>query len=703
MKLSKVITRMTSLLMAFSLAITATMLPHLQHSVSADIDESKIVAEYPAVATEVSRTTPDESMANPIVDVKEPAVEKTVPAEPVSDARLTIEQEDAMVRTPADFGVVTSGKQNLPNVTKDSGSGVVRPSVGKQNLPSLGGNTVNPATELKEVIYPKLIGGAEGVKEMPTKVETTDDSTVVVSGKKDLPPLDPNERDSQNEVVADDETGEGSDDPSGDEPAFTPTPTPTAEPTAEPTATATPTPSPEPTATPLPTATPTPTPTIAYTYKEMKQDYRVYNTKKVNVRSLPSTDGQILGTLSENTVVRVTGQCNETKWYRIEFKTNGNKVTAYVHYDYLTDKPEPTPTPTPTNTPTPTPTVAYTFKDMNADYVVFNTTDTVNVRLRPSIDGAAIGKLALGTAVHVTGQCNETKWYRIDYKTEKGTETAYVSNDYLTEKTDEPANPSGNEPSGNDNPQPTATPTPTPIPYTVEAKDLDMYMTADDVRIRSTPEIIDSNILGKGKKGSKYHVTGKTTYKNETWYQVSYEDGKAYIYANYLSENEPKVSGEDLIFKLFTVSVQHKDLPYTHGASWAGTDCCGYVYILYKEVLGIDLGRTTASQMSRGKKISWDEARPGDIVCTLRDPYAGGDHSGLYIGKVKDPCTGQMRYYYLSQAGNHIHLNYMEGHWNGAYYQDRYAPYRVTNLTSSKSAQQIFDYLLEHGVTHYHY
>ncbi len=182
MKLSKVITRMTSLLMAFSLAITATMLPHLQHSVSADIDESKIVAEYPAVATEVSRTTPDESMANPIVDVKEPAVEKTVPAEPVSDARLTIEQEDAMVRTPADFGVVTSGKQNLPNVTKDSGSGVVRPSVGKQNLPSLGGNTVNPATELKEVIYPKLIGGAEGVKEMPSKEEIQDDTTAVVSG-----------------------------------------------------------------------------------------------------------------------------------------------------------------------------------------------------------------------------------------------------------------------------------------------------------------------------------------------------------------------------------------------------------------------------------------------------------------------------------------------------------------------------------------
>ena len=83
MKLSKVITRMTSLLMAFSLAITATMLPHLQHSVSADIDESKIVAEYPAVDADIARTIPEESKADPIADVKEPVVEKTVPAETI--------------------------------------------------------------------------------------------------------------------------------------------------------------------------------------------------------------------------------------------------------------------------------------------------------------------------------------------------------------------------------------------------------------------------------------------------------------------------------------------------------------------------------------------------------------------------------------------------------------------------------------------
>ena len=233
--------------------------------------------------------------------------------------------------------------------------------------------------------------------------------------------------------------------------------------------------------------------------------------------------------------------------------------------------------------------------------------------------------------------------------------------------------------------------------------DADMYLTTGNVNVRSAPELVDGNVIAKEEKsGKKFHVTGVVTNDKMKWYQINYGDSMAFISAQFLSDKAPS-GAEDLIFKLFTVSVQHKDLPYTHGASWAGTDCCGYVYILYKEVLGIDLGRTTASQMSRGKKISWDEARPGDIVCTLKDPYAGGDHSGIYIGKVKDPCTGQERYYYLSQAGNHIHLNYMGGHWNGAYYRDRYAPYRVTNLQSSKSAQEIFDYLLESGVTHYHY
>ena len=63
---------------------------------------------------------------------------------------------------------------------------------------------------------------------------------------------------------------------------------------------------------------------LTYTYTDM--DATMYAQKTVNVRSMPSTEGEKLGSLSTNDEVKVTGQCNETSWYRIEY--NGN--TAYV-------------------------------------------------------------------------------------------------------------------------------------------------------------------------------------------------------------------------------------------------------------------------------------------------------------------------------------------------------------------------------------
>ena len=59
----------------------------------------------------------------------------------------------------------------------------------------------------------------------------------------------------------------------------------------------------------------------------------MYAQKAVNVRDLPDTDGNKVGGLSTNDEVTVTGQCNETGWYRID--CNGG--TAYVSNSYLDD------------------------------------------------------------------------------------------------------------------------------------------------------------------------------------------------------------------------------------------------------------------------------------------------------------------------------------------------------------------------------
>lgn len=90
------------------------------------------------------------------------------------------------------------------------------------------------------------------------------------------------------------------------------------------------------------------------------------------------------------------------------------------------------------DTPEPAPVEkqepSYTYKDLNK---TMYTQTEINVRNTPSTDGALLGRLAAGEEVKVTGQCNETAWYRIDYNGSAG----YITNLYLgTEKpVEEPA------------------------------------------------------------------------------------------------------------------------------------------------------------------------------------------------------------------------------------------------------------------------
>ena len=69
-----------------------------------------------------------------------------------------------------------------------------------------------------------------------------------------------------------------------------------------------------------------------YTYTDLNKT--MYAKSSVNVRDLPSTDGSKLGGLSKAQEVHVTGQCNETNWYRIEY----NGSVGYVSSNYLVDE-----------------------------------------------------------------------------------------------------------------------------------------------------------------------------------------------------------------------------------------------------------------------------------------------------------------------------------------------------------------------------
>ncbi len=66
-----------------------------------------------------------------------------------------------------------------------------------------------------------------------------------------------------------------------------------------------------------------------YTYTDLSQT--LYAQSTVNVRDLPEQTGAKVGSLTTNQEVTVTGQCNETGWYRISY--NGGE--GFVSNSYL--------------------------------------------------------------------------------------------------------------------------------------------------------------------------------------------------------------------------------------------------------------------------------------------------------------------------------------------------------------------------------
>jgi cell wall-associated NlpC family hydrolase len=74
-------------------------------------------------------------------------------------------------------------------------------------------------------------------------------------------------------------------------------------------------------------------------------------------------------------------------------------------------------------------------------------------------------------------------------------------------------------------------------------------------------------------------------------------------------------------------------VPYVWGGtSPNGFDCSGFVQYVYKH-MGVNLPRLSADQARAGKRISFADLRPGDLVAIDNSSRNNGaDHIGIYIG-----------------------------------------------------------------------
>jgi len=80
--------------------------------------------------------------------------------------------------------------------------------------------------------------------------------------------------------------------------------------------------------------------------------------------------------------------------------------------------------------------------------------------------------------------------------------------------------------------------------------------------------------------------------------------------------------------------------PYVWGATGSDTfDCSGFTQYVYEHAAGIDISRTTYSQIDVGRAVSEDQLQPGDLVF----PHTG--HVGIYVGNgqmIHAPQTGDV-------------------------------------------------------------
>ena len=138
-----------------------------------------------------------------------------------------------------------------------------------------------------------------------------------------------------------------------------------------------------------------------------------------------------------------------------------------------------------------------------------------------------------------------------------------------------------------------------------------------------------SKTIKKLKVGTKVTVLStsgswrKIKVGNKTGYAL-----KKYVYIN---TKAPKLKGSTYNKGKTVASFAQRFVgnPYVWGGTNlnTGADCSGFVKSVYKS-FGYNLPRSSSSQRSAGRKVSYSKKQPGDLIC-----YDG--HIAIYIGNGK--------------------------------------------------------------------
>ena len=227
--------------------------------------------------------------------------------------------------------------------------------------------------------------------------------------------------------------------------------------------------------------------------------------------------------------------------------------------------------------------------------------DYVNIRKKASTDSEIVGKLKKNAVATVTKEKGD--WYAI----KSGSVTGYVKKEFLVVGDEELINS---------------------VKYRM-AK-----VETETLRVREKAAE-DADVITLVSEDDKLKVINED---KEGWVKVKTSDGKGYVSAEYVKvydtfkyaekpEAEQSSSGSGSGGSgVASYALQFVGNPYVWGGSSLtnGADCSGFIMSVYAHY-GISLPHSSYALRNVGRKVSYSEAQPGDIIC-----YSG--HVALYIG-----------------------------------------------------------------------
>lgn len=309
-------------------------------------------------------------------------------------------------------------------------------------------------------------------------------------------------------------------------------------------------------------------------------------TNYVNIRSMPSEEGEILGKLYDDSVGRKHSE--ESGWYYIE----SGSVKGYVKGEFVLTGEE----------------AEIRAKEVGTRLAEVTTT-TLKVRKEATTESAVLGLLPEGDILNVLEEVEG--WVKVDVEDGPG----YVSTDYVTVYTENVEAESREEEAAR-----------------LKKEEEERKRAEAAAKEALKQQQAANKPVSKPTSGNQSSGAGSTLGNNSASSSDNAGTGNSTGGNNTSNSNSATDSNTvtDLGRQIADYAMKFIGNPYVYGGTSLtnGADCSGFVQSVYKH-FGISLPRTSSEQGKSGRAVNGlDNARPGDLVW-----YSG--HIGIYIGNGK--------------------------------------------------------------------